>query len=233
MKGGVLMIYLYYGKIFISHMVQMKEKDALQLEDCGRALYPTWFRWKVKLFSWMKKGVFRFISHMVQMKAKTLQKKLHLTETFISHMVQMKENYLFFIQEKKQPLYPTWFRWKKIFTKLGQWLKKTLYPTWFRWKFSQLSMARSGAFLYIPHGSDESSRKARTAFSLISLYIPHGSDERIVRSGDKRHLLAFISHMVQMKEVPPSLSLWTRKVFISHMVQMKVLLHLLIPVISL
>jgi len=53
--------------------------------------------------------------------------------------------------------------------------------------------------LYIPHGSDESIQEKKNAFGTERLYIPHGSDERIAKYENVLLLVAFISHMVQMK----------------------------------
>ena len=98
------------------------------------ALYPTWFRWKkirsacsarppLRLYiphgsdesEAVKKildNLRLFISHMVQMKEKSRYNRVCHTYDFISHMVQMKGRKRVAWRTWKNPLYPTWFRWK-------------------------------------------------------------------------------------------------------------------------
>jgi len=55
--------------------------------------------------------------------------------------------------------------------------------------------------LYIPHGSDESTKVDCRFKCIYNLYIPHGSDESAVQLNALVHKNKhFISHMVQMKE---------------------------------
>ena len=139
---------------FISHMVQMKVKKSLFI---------------FSLF-------YSFISHMVQMKAggnfldnsscslyiphgsderSRVPSKRFFLKCFISHMVQMKGLVSLPSSFWLITLYPTWFRWKRLYKTTVCWI----------------------AFLYIPHGSDES-EELRVVAELT---------------------VAFISHMVQMK----------------------------------
>ena len=54
---------------FISHMVQMKVREAPQKRPTPeKPLYPTWFRWKISTAISGVLVAFVFISHMVQMK---------------------------------------------------------------------------------------------------------------------------------------------------------------------
>jgi len=54
--------------------------------------------------------------------------------------------------------------------------------------------------LYIPHGSDESHYIDLPRVLCKRLYIPHGSDERRIFEINSSGVIAFISHMVQMKD---------------------------------
>ena len=131
--GGIKELMLLYLKNFISHMVQMKGLQDVELYGTVHSLYPTWFRWK------NGEAIAECLGHT--------------------------------------PLYPTWFRWKITSVVDMRPLVGTLYPTWFRWKFSFYYKQKLQNRLYIPHGSDESYRKAENNEGKTQLYIPHGSDE--------------------------------------------------------
>jgi len=75
-------------RLFISHMVQMKDIKS----DCPSD--PTQ----------------NFISHMVQMKVIAAAIPSKVRPIFISHMVQMKEVSRHGYPAHQPPLYPTWFR---------------------------------------------------------------------------------------------------------------------------
>jgi len=140
---------------FISHMVQMKGKKWKLLIFIQLALYPTWFRWKVKshLNSFLQ--FLLYIPHGSDESFSVLSDFKTLT-TFISHMVQMKDLILPCLKHSCITLYPTWFRWKNSLRRRYGRLcyilyiphgsderrqatpfrpnHRSLYPTWFRWK---------------------------------------------------------------------------------------------------
>ena len=148
----------WYNIVFISHMVQMKVQRQLSLPLPMISLYPTWFRWKIITLY--------------------IRKKMKMT------------------------LYPTWFRWKHLRDLQRYSTQKPLYPTWFRWKNDLGADIGFLEDLYIPHGSDERSSVCSISVVLVvfishmvqmkvsiykedhkefsNLYIPHGSDERKV-----------------------------------------------------
>jgi len=68
----------------------MKAYDKSRDKNIRRALYPTWFRWKLTMANPQREDGYTFISHMVQMKAQASV----------------------FQPPARVTLYPTWFRWK-------------------------------------------------------------------------------------------------------------------------
>ena len=121
------------------------------------------------------------------------------TEVFISHMVQMKVAPIARHEACKPPLYPTWFRWKKVGP--NAWL---------------------GRFcLYIPHGSDESVH-CNASSNPSASFISHMVQMKVSDLNTPACLVEiFISHMVQMKAINRSTNIIGNIAFISHMVQMK------------
>ena len=79
--------------------------------------------------------------------------------------------------------------------------------------------------IYIPLGSDETLCPAIIKRRCKTIYIPHGSDETEAVIAFCSSRKAFISHMVQMKQIHNlQVAMGLRSLFISHMVQMKLLL---------
>ena len=225
MKGPEIVLAPSRATSFISHMVQMKVKKIYTISEFETALYPTWFRWKIKCPLFIKKTKKLYIPHGSDESFELVIVCNCSCVSFISHMVQMKVFLSTLISEKSL----------------------TLYPTWFRWKFSCPRSFPKNPWLYIPHGSDERNLFAVTSFkNPLQLYIPHGSDEsRLTLNLIIYAFSDFISHMVQMKDessvhapniraftLYPTWFRWKRAGgwkaeawetdFISHMVQMKV-----------
>ena len=127
--------FSYYWQLYIPH--GSDESKRWQWMWWRRyALYPTWFRWKVEMATARVYDAWLYIPHGSDERKLTLSIKLNCQKSFISHMVQMKAV----------------VKINHISSLL------TLYPTWFRWKFSWCHLWISFRALYIPHGSDESSR---------------------------------------------------------------------------
>ena len=79
-------------RIFISHMVQMKDYYLWQKERDSYALYPTWFRWKMRYANEVPHDDDLYIPHGSDESWKTNHMKSPLIY-FISHMVQMKARF--------------------------------------------------------------------------------------------------------------------------------------------
>ena len=207
---------------FISHLVQMKLKTAVVVP------VPS----------------INFISHLVQMK---LRQEILINMAFnffISHLVQMKLLVSYVSIERREALYPTWFRWnndvpatldavdanfishlvqmKLVDTNLKQFSTIPLYPTWFRWNFCFVNnfLLFFGS-LYIPLGSDETLRKWGCWPQEVLLYIPLGSDETHRGKGSwkrKNHLYIPLGSDETMNFKGGNNG---NMYFISHLVQMK------------
>ena len=143
--------------VFISHMVQMKERRLWYSCTNSTTLYPTWFRWK------------RFCC----------QGQRHKPALYIPHGSDESMDSRGSLTLHSQPLYPTWFRWKRF---CCQWQrhKPSLYiPHGSDERTMKLYELDNHKLLYIPHGSDERFISNTSVPVLFLLYIPHGSDERL------------------------------------------------------
>ena len=142
------------------------------------------------------------------------------------------------------PLYPTWFRWKRLNTSghsCGNHLYiphgsdeswvfpsevrpyiSTLYPTWFRWKPSFCACLRLPRKLYIPHGSDERLGYPSHQQNRHTLYPTWFRWKRCVCKNQLISLRTLYPTWFRWKGCSMMSILAYPTTFISHMVQMKV-----------
>ena len=78
-------------------------------------------------------------------------------------------------------LYPTWFRWKLWLFVWTCHTTPSLYPTWFRWKQVKVAKLRLDFQNFISHMVQMKDTIDLTITSPPYLYIPHGSDESSAR----------------------------------------------------
>jgi len=224
----------------------MKAHPSLTLPNCLRRLYPTWFRWKASSSPYADVSISVYIPHGSDESNSRLQSSGHnilvyiphgsderysirylsrkTIKSFISHMVQMKG--VFFCHCPSLNLvclYPTWFRWKKSALRPIPTVKSAFISHMVQMKDGR-DLDRDYSNLcrvYIPHGSDESSRLQSSGHNIL-VYIPHGSDERhIVKILIYQMWNSLYPTWFRWKEASSLLNAAMALQFISHMVQMK------------
>ena len=128
-----------------------KGKIELTSRRYRQSLYPTWFRWKFSIKEQLGLPPGFFISHMVQMKAKVSGRFKCIYNLYIPHGSDESSPTASANKIPIAALYPTWFRWKKLFFLDEKKAFFTLYPTWFRWKRKTSEALSAQSLTFISH----------------------------------------------------------------------------------
>ena len=181
-------------------------------------LYPTWFRWNAMLNFTYDWNSCIYIPHGSDETFPSALETGIAFAAFISHMVQMKRGAAGTVRVRVLHLYPTWFRWNLWHSLFQEETLKKFISHMVQMKLSRnLHDWKEHNPIYIPHGSDETSKLSSKSCSKTNHLYPtwfrwNTSQKFSIQILEQQ----FISHMVQMKLGGLQMTQFLKQIYIPH-----------------